>query len=100
MKVYLVTLSWRYDDEADFDYHIFGSYDKAVKKFKEIIVDEMTDSWVVNVLDENGKIDAENCELYTNMNEIDGTEKSLYWSITDKYGFREDNLRLDIVEVE
>lgn len=100
MKVYLVILDWKYDDDADFDYHIFGSYEKAVKKFKEIIFDEMTDSWVSEMLDDDEKIDTENCEFYTNMSEIDGTEKNLYWSVTDKYGFREDNLRLDIVEVE
>ena len=40
MKVYVVSLQFATDDADGVDIEVFGTYDKAVKRFKELIENE------------------------------------------------------------
>lgn len=48
MKVYLVQLDWSTEDSNDIELFVYGTYDKAYEKFKELIANEMNpdNSWV------------------------------------------------------
>lgn len=54
MKVYIVKLDWSTEDSNDVELTVYGTYDKAYEKFKELIANEMNpdNSWVAN---SNGK---------------------------------------------
>ena len=48
MKVSLVNLDWSTEDSNDIELFVYGTYDKAYEKFKELIANEMNpnNSWV------------------------------------------------------
>ena len=48
MKVYIVKLDWSTEDGNDIELTVYGTYEKAYKKFKELISNEMNpdNSWV------------------------------------------------------
>ena len=56
MKVYLVKLDWSTEDSNDIELFVYGTYDKAYEKFKELIANEMNpdNSWVGELEWENG----------------------------------------------
>ena len=88
-KVYIVKLDWSTEDSNDSEITVYGSYDKAYAKFKELIADEMKpeNSWVGDLAWENGVPTDDRIELdfLDRRNETDETE--CYWLITDTWDF-------------
>lgn len=84
MKVYVVSLQFATDDADGVDIEVFGTYDKAVKRFKELIENEKNPemSWVANAF-ENGVLQ-HGYELDSSPEFIDGEEHELWWNITCK----------------
>ena len=84
MKVYVVSLQFATDDADGVDIEVFGTYDKAVKRFKELIENEKNPemSWVANAF-ENGVLQ-HGYELDSSPEFTDGEEHELWWNITCK----------------
>ena len=59
--VYVVMLEWLTSDDQGIDYYIYKDYDKALKKFNALIIDECDADiiWVGSqVFDEDGEVNA------------------------------------------
>lgn len=101
MKVYEILLQYSTDDGANVDSIILNSYEKAVKKFKEIIEEEKTDIyWIKNAFESEATL--KNYEFDTNIDfeYNDNKEHELYWELTDKYDwYNHDILELRIKEI-
>ena len=84
-KVFVVQFDWSTQDAESVDLFIYGSYDKAYEKFKEIICNERNPemSWVGNVEfdDEGYPIDERyDCDYEDN----NSCESEVWWHIVDK----------------
>ncbi len=85
-KVYIVQFDWSTTDAESVDLFVFGSYDKAYDKFKELICNECNPemSWVGDIEfdDEGYPVDEERYELEFEDN--NSGESEVYWHITDR----------------
>ena len=88
-KVYIVKLDWSTEDSNDSEITVYGSYDKAYAKFKELIADEMKpeNSWVGDLAWENGVPADNKIELDFLDCRSDTDETECYWLITDTWNF-------------
>ncbi len=85
-KVYIVQFDWSTTDAESVDLYVFGSYDKAYDKFKELICNERNPemSWVGDIEfdDEGYPVDEERYEIEFEDN--NSGESEVYWHITDR----------------
>lgn len=99
-KIYLVLFQYSTDDNDGVDTQAFDTYEKAVKRFYEIIENEKTPemSWASNAF-ENEKL-SNGYELdYSDF--ADGQEHELWWYLTCKLDwYLHDFIELRILEVE
>lgn len=98
MKVYIVQLDWDADDSADVELYVYDSYDKARKKFKELIANELNPelSWVGELDWENGK-PVGNYSLWSK--DSSDKEQVLYWHILDNWNGKYSYINLYIMGV-
>lgn len=99
-KIYLVLFQYSTDDSDGVETQAFDTYEKAVKRFNEIIANEQTPetSWAANAF-ENGKV-LHGYEL-DRSNFSDGAEHELWWYLTCKVDWcLHDFLELRILEIE
>ena len=85
MKAYIVSLQFSTDDADGVDIEVFSTYEKAVKRFNEIIETEKQPgmSWVADAY-EDGKL-LHGYEIDESPEYNDGEEHELWWNITCKY---------------
>ena len=88
-KVYIVKLDWSTEDSNDTELIVYGTYDKAYAKFKDLIADEMKPEipWVGDREWKDSLLANENFELdfLDRRNETDETE--CYWLFFDNRDF-------------
>lgn len=89
MKVYIVKLDWSTEDGNDVELTVYGTYDKAYEKFKELISNEMNpgNSWVgelewQNEIPSDDRIEF---DFLDRRNDTDETE--CYWLISDTWNY-------------
>lgn len=89
MKVYLVKLDWSTEDGNDVELTVFGTYEKAYAKFKELIESEKNpdNSWVGELEWKNGVPADDKIELDFLDRRSDTDETECYWLITDTWDF-------------
>lgn len=102
MKVYEILLYYSTDDGNGIDSFILDSYTKAVAKFKELIKDEKTNiCWVKDAFKSKKTIKDYEFETNIDIDYKDNQEHELYWEITDKYDwYQQDRFELRIKEIE
>lgn len=56
--VYMVEFDWSVEDGCNVETELFSNYEKALKRYDEIIANEKTDgmSWVADAINPNGTI--------------------------------------------
>lgn len=84
-KVYIVQFDWSTSDAGSVDLFVYGKYDNAYDKFKELICAERNPemSWVGNIeFDDDGYPIDEHYEFEFEDN--NSGESEVYWHITDK----------------
>ena len=88
-KVYIVKLDWSTEDGNDTELTVYGTYDKAYAKFKELIADEMNpeNSWVGELEWKDGIPADDKIELDFLDRRNDTDETECYWLITDTWNF-------------
>lgn len=99
-KIYLVVFQYSMEDKDGVETQAYNTYEKAVNRFNEIIVNEQTPdmSWAANAF-ENGKV-LHSYEL-DRSNFSDGAEHELWWYLTCKVDWcLHDFLELRILEVQ
>lgn len=85
MNVYIIQFDWSTPDADDIELYVYGSYDKAYDKFKELICAERNpdNSWVGNIeFNDDGYPIDEQYEFDFEDNNYD--ESEVWWHITDK----------------
>lgn len=89
MKVYLVKLDWSTGDSNDVELTIFDTYEKAYRKFNELIAEEKNpdNSWVGELEWENDHPKDDRIELDYLDRRNDSDETECYWLITDTWDF-------------
>lgn len=89
MKVYIVKLDWSTEDGNDVELTVYGTYDKAYEKFKELISNEMNpdNSWVGELEWENGVPSDDRIELDFLDCRNDTDETECYWLISDTWNY-------------
>lgn len=101
MKIYTVVLQFSSDDADGIDIELFFTYDKAVKRFKEIIETEKQPgmSWVADAYEDG--ILLHSYELDASPEFKDNEEHELWWNITCKVDWNiHEFLELRIIEVQ
>ena len=85
MKVYVISLQFSTDDADGVDIEIFSTYEKAVRRFKEMIEIEKQPgiSWVADAY-EDGEL-LHSFELDESPEYNDGEEHELWWNISCKH---------------
>ena len=88
-KVYIVKLDWSTEDCNDVVLTVYGSYEKAYAKFKELIEAEKNpeNSWVGELVWKNGVPEGDRIELDFLDRRSDADETECYWLITDTWDF-------------
>lgn len=84
-KVYIVQFDWSTPDAGSVDLYVFGTYDKAYDKFKELICAERNpeNSWVGDIeFDDEGYPVDDHYEFDCEDN--NSCESEVWWHITDK----------------
>ena len=83
-KIYIVQFDWSTTDAGSVDLFVYGDYDDAYDKFKELILGERTEmSWVGDIeFDDEGYPVDDNYEFEVEDN--NSGESEVYWHITDK----------------
>ena len=84
-KVYIVQFDWATSDAEDVDLYVFGSYDKAYDKFKELICNERNPemSWVGDIeFDDDGYPIDDRYEF--SFEDNNSNESEVWWHIRDK----------------
>ena len=88
-KVYIVKLEWSTEDSNDTELTVYGSYDRAYAKFKDLIAEEMKpeNSWVGDLgwKDDIPADDKIELDFLDRRSDTDETE--CYWLITDTWNF-------------
>lgn len=100
-KIYEILLRYSTDDDTGVDSYITNTYEKAVKKFNEIIQEEKTDIyWIQNAFESEDSLKDYNFDTNIDIEYNDNIEHELYWEITDKYDwYHHDILELRIKEI-
>ncbi len=102
MKIYMVMFDWSTQDNSDIEVELFDNYQKAYKRFNEIIANEKVFdiSWVADAFDNKGNL-LENYELDEHI-ESDGINEFDCWlNITNKNDWNtHDFLDLKVMEVK
>lgn len=101
-KVYEILLRYSTDENAGVDSFIFESYEKAIKKFNEIIEEEKTYIyWIKNAFESEENLKDFDFDTNIEIEYNDTTEHELYWEITNKYDwYQHDFLELRIKELK
>ena len=88
-KVYIVKLEWSTEDSNDTELTVYGSYDRAYAKFKNLIAEEMKpeNSWVGDLEWKDGIPADDKIELDFLDRRNDADETECYWLITDTWNF-------------
>ena len=88
-KVYIVKLEWSTEDSNDTELTVYGSYDRAYAKFKNLIAKEMKpeNSWVGDLEWKDGIPADDKIELDFLDRRNDADETECYWLITDTWNF-------------
>ena len=88
-KVYIVKLEWSTEDSNDTELTVYGSYDRAYAKFKDLIAEEMKpeNSWVGDLEWKDGIPADDKIELDFLDRHSDTDETECYWLITDTWNF-------------
>lgn len=88
-KVYIVKLEWSTEDSNDTELTVYGSYDRAYAKFKDLIAEEMKpeNSWVGDLEWKDGIPADDKIELDFLDRRNDADETECYWLITDTWNF-------------
>lgn len=84
-KVYIVRLNWATNDSEGSDLFVYGEYDKAYDKFKQLICQERNPdlSWVGDLeFDDDGYPTDDRYEFEFEDN--NSNESEVYWHIRDK----------------
>ena len=84
-KVFIVQFDWSTTDSGGIDLFVYGEYDRAYDKFKELICAERDPelSWVGNIeFDDEGYPTDEHYEFEFEDN--NSCESEVYWHITDR----------------
>ena len=84
-KVFIVQSDWSTTDAEGIELYVYGSYDKAYDKFKELICAERNPevSWVGELeFDDEGYPIDEDYEL--DFEDNNSCESEVYWHIVDK----------------
>ncbi len=99
-KIYVVQLDWTNEDDEGVVTELFATREKAVEKFNAIVQEEKTLDWYwsKDAFDKDGKLDTENYELQTNIDDPNALE--LYWELKCKGNYYlRDTLQLLIKEL-
>ena len=88
-KVYIVKLDWSTGDSNDVELTVYGTYEKAYNKFKELIEAEKNpeNSWVGELVWKNGVPEDDKIELDFLDRRNDTDETECYWLINDTWDF-------------
>lgn len=88
-KVYIVKFDWSTDGCNAVELLVYGTYDRAYEKFKELIANEKKpeNSWVGDLAWKNGMPEDERIELDFLDRRSDADETECYWLITDTWNF-------------
>ena len=88
-KVYIVKLEWSTEDSNDTELTVYGSYDRAYAKFKNLIAEEMKpeNSWVGDLEWKDGIPADDKIELDFLDRRNDADETECYWLIADTWNF-------------
>ena len=99
-KIYEILLRYSTDDDTGVDSYVTDTYEKAVKKFNEIILEEKNDiSWITNAFESEETLKTYEFDTNIDVEYNDNEEHELYWEITDKYNwYHHDYLELRIKE--
>ncbi|MDE6275738.1 MAG: hypothetical protein K2M75_04275 [Clostridia bacterium] len=85
MKIYIIKFDWSTTDSGDVELFVYGTYDKAYAKFKELISNELNPdiSWVGDIEwnDEGQPIGHYEFEY----NDDNSNENEVYWRMTDEW---------------
>lgn len=84
-KVYIIQFDWSTSDASNVELFVYGTYDKAYDKFKELICNERNPemSWVGDIeFDDEGYPVDDHYEFEFEDN--NSCESEVYWHITDK----------------
>ena len=84
MKVYTVSLEYSFDYGDGLEIEVFSTYEKAVKRFKELVKTETQPgmSWAAEAF-EDGKL-LRGYDLDASADYNDGTEREHWWYISCK----------------
>lgn len=101
MKVYLVKLDWSTEDSNDVELTVYGIYEKAYEKFKELISEEKKPekSWVGDIKWNGDVPDDEYIELDYLDRRNDTDETECYWLISDNWNGAYTYISIEIREV-
>ena len=101
MKVYLVKLDWSTEDSNDVELTVYGIYEKAYEKFKELISEEKKPekSWVGDIKWNGDVPDDEDVELDYLDRRNDTDETECYWLISDNWNGAYTYISIQIREV-
>ena len=98
--VYMVEFDWSVEDSCDVETELFSTYEKALKRYDEIIENEKTDemSWVADAIKPNGTI----LKGYTFEEFGDRSkQEDLSWHFTmDDYYFLHSIVQLKKIEIK
>ena len=92
-KVFIIQFDWSTTDAEGIDLYVYGSYDKAYDKFKELICNERNPeiSWVGDLeFDDDGYPIDEYYEL--DFEDNNSCESEVYWHIVDKNDYNRHRL--------
>ena len=97
---YMVEFDWSVEDGCDVETELFSTYEKALKRYDEIIANEKTDgmSWVADAINPDGTI----VKGYTFEENGDRTkQENLYWHFaSDEYYMFHSIIRLVKMEIK
>ena len=98
--VYVVMLEWATTDDAGVDYYLYKNYNGALKKFIDLMEDELNPdiSWVADAFDENGEV-KDGFELDCNTDNKHSGDCDLYWRISATYDYRYSYITLTKKEI-
>lgn len=102
MKIYMVLFDWSTQDDEAVEVELFDTYQKAYKRFKEIIANELVFdiSWAAEAFDENGNVQ-DGYDLDEHIDSDGADEYDCWWNLTDKNDWNtHDFLDLKVMEVK
>lgn len=102
MTIYMVMFDWSTTDDEAVEVQLFDTYEKAYKRFREIIADELVfdNSWAAEAFNEDRTV-KDGFEFEEHILSDGTDEYDCWWNLTNKYDWNvHDFLDLKIMEVK